>query len=642
MREWLDQAGYSIDDSDGVWCRADYAGIPYSDGDEVEQRIQKAILEAQDKSLFSRQLAEACVDWPSYYHLSCTRANLLRPLQQHLEGADVLEVGAGCGAITRFLGEMRANVCALEGSRRRARVTRLRTIDLTNVSVVSENFETFTSEQKFDVITFVGVLEYANQFVGGEVPAVTMLNRARSMLKPGGIVIIAIENQLGLKYFAGAPEDHVSRRMFGIEDRYSDSSVRTYGREDLAKLLKMAGFSDHHFYAPFPDYKFPITVFSQDGLMCPDLGAHSIVQSSIHADRQLTQFLSFDLSKAWDVVIRNNLGMDLANSFLVVAGDREIAQQPILAWHYSTGRAPHFCKEILFEQRQNAILLRPRLINAALRNPTSDTITISLPDEVPFVRGSQLSDEFAQLLTTEGWSIKDVASLTKRFLTIAEGVVKAEGVYANLSSADSAIPGKYLDLIPQNIIDTGNGDFVCIDREWNYGLPVNAGWLVFRAFCGVFATNPVFAASVSDLKSTRFGFMTALFDALGFVVTEEKIWEIARQEAQLQTLVAGISADAAAWGPDVRITGTHQDGTNPIYSFESIVQKYQEMRNAQSTIEALRGQISAQEEAFQAALNELQAQVSAHAERIEQQKNALASLEQETLSLRNQNERYQA
>ena len=38
-----------------------------------------------------------------------------------------------------------------------------------------------------------------------------MLQRVRSLLKPEGKLIVAIENQLGLKYFAGAPEDHLGQ-----------------------------------------------------------------------------------------------------------------------------------------------------------------------------------------------------------------------------------------------------------------------------------------------------------------------------------------------------------------------------------------------------------------------------------------------
>jgi len=174
-------------------------------------------------------LRQNLFDWPSLYHLSGTRANILRPFQRTLAGADVLEIGAGCGAITRYLGECGTNVLALEGSPRRAAIARSRTRDLENVTVLAERFDRLQCDCKFDVITLIGVLEYANLFTSGENPPLAMLERVRSLLKPEGKLIIAIENQLGLKYFAGASEDHLGQPMVGIEGRYRKDQPQTWG-----------------------------------------------------------------------------------------------------------------------------------------------------------------------------------------------------------------------------------------------------------------------------------------------------------------------------------------------------------------------------------------------------------------------------
>ena len=90
MNDWLTNSGYLLDAIDGVWRRAEFAGIPYSDGDEVEQRMEQTLRNALDKSLFSPELAATIVDWPSYYHVSCIRANILRPFQERLGSADIL------------------------------------------------------------------------------------------------------------------------------------------------------------------------------------------------------------------------------------------------------------------------------------------------------------------------------------------------------------------------------------------------------------------------------------------------------------------------------------------------------------------------------------------------------------------------
>ena len=206
MKSLLSKQDYLLNVGTNVWSRFGYDGIAYSDGDEVEQRIAHIVKTATDLSVLSSELRNHCTDWPSRYHLSGVRANILRPFESNLHG-DILEIGAGCGAITRYLGECGGNVLALEGSPRRAAIARSRTRDLSNVTVVADQFSQFQIDQKFDVITLIGVLEYANLFGTDDNPALAMLVQIRSLLKPNGQLMIAIENQLGLKYFAGAPEE---------------------------------------------------------------------------------------------------------------------------------------------------------------------------------------------------------------------------------------------------------------------------------------------------------------------------------------------------------------------------------------------------------------------------------------------------
>src|SRR5271157_442229 len=108
------------DDEFHYFRRERWRPLGYSDGAEVEERLYRVIRDAKDRSTFSRELAPAITDWPSEYHLSRGRHCLLRPLGIK-PGDTVLELGAGCGAITRYLGEIGALVVAVEGSLLRAR-----------------------------------------------------------------------------------------------------------------------------------------------------------------------------------------------------------------------------------------------------------------------------------------------------------------------------------------------------------------------------------------------------------------------------------------------------------------------------------------------------------------------------------------
>jgi hypothetical protein len=210
--------------------------------------------------VLSTELRQHCTDWPSLYHLSGTRANILRPFQDILKGANVL---------------------ALEGSPRRAAIVRSRTRDLKKVTVLAEKFDQFQCDYQFDIITLIGVLEYANLFTAGENRPLAMLERVKAMLKPNGKLIIAIENQLGLKYFAGAPEDPIGQPMYGIEGRYQKDQPQTYGRKTLSEILRQAGFAYSDFMAPFPDYKLPVSIVTQAGFEGHDFDASALAWQSV-------------------------------------------------------------------------------------------------------------------------------------------------------------------------------------------------------------------------------------------------------------------------------------------------------------------------------------------------------------------------
>lgn len=585
MATWLTNAGYRCNLPEKVWSRPSYAGIAYSDGDAFEEGMLKILENTKDRGLFSRALVKECKDWPSAYHLSPTRANILRPFENQLRERDVLEIGAGCGAISRYLGEIGAHVCALEGSPRRARIARARTADLDNVTVLTENFAAFAVEMKFDVITLVGVLEYAHLFVGGTNPPSQMLKRARAMLKPGGSIFIAIENQLGLKYFAGAHEDHVARRMFGLENRYSSNGVRTYGKEELARICVDSGLSHTQFLAPFPDYKFPQAIITDDGFKATEFDVTALLRATTFSDRQLPNVLSFDPRRVWEVVVRNKLGMDLSNSFLVVAAPDALPPLGNLGWWYSTQRAPHFCKEIGFQRTSEGEIVKlSRLLAPSHGSPCEDELAIDVSAPVPYVRGVPLSDQLTAILSRDGWLLDEVVSFVRQFLTIAEELLREEGVIVSLSSLEVEIPGRYIDLIPQNVIvDEMTGQPRLIDREWIAHQPVKAEWLIFRSLLVSICSMPVTGATGSDAVRSRIDLIESVFSGIGMSISRERIWALGRQEAYLQSLVSGQSVAEDFWKPDSAVGVALERETEVIMSMETLVARYEEsLRDAQS------------------------------------------------------------
>jgi SAM-dependent methyltransferase len=276
----------------------------YSDG-PVEEDILGYVSSNRDLQEIVREDRR----WPVLYHLSDMRRNLLEWYDFNSEGS-LLEVGAGCGALTGLFCEKLRQVTAVEISPRRAKIAQRRHEGSSNLKVYAGRLQDLPQQEKFDYVTLIGVLEYAGTYGGGPDPYLTLLQDCLLRLNDGGTLIIGVENRLGLKYWAGAPEDHTGRMFDGLEGYPSGPGVKTMGRKELLALLKRAGLPQVQMYYPWPDYKLPTTIYSdarQPGLgECPG--------NAPNYDQP--RYGLFREGLVQDMLYENGLSAELANSFL--------------------------------------------------------------------------------------------------------------------------------------------------------------------------------------------------------------------------------------------------------------------------------------------------------------------------------------
>lgn len=286
----------------------------YSDGD-----IEQVILEYTKKYPESKmeEVFRTDIRWPVFYHLTNIRKNIINwyPMKKN---ASVLEIGAGMGAITSTLCEKADRVVCVELSKRRATAIANRNPDRDNLEIMVGNLNDIEFKEKFDYITLIGVLEYAPLYTNTQNPYIDFLTNIKKWLKKDGKLLIGIENKLGMKYFAGAPEDHTNLKYDGIMGYENQNSVKTFGKKELKDLLNEVGFKYTKFYYPLPDYKLPNCIFSDDFL--PD------EQSMAHYNVYYYEGtkIAFDEKKAYQQTIKNGVFDIFANSFFVEVSDRKI------------------------------------------------------------------------------------------------------------------------------------------------------------------------------------------------------------------------------------------------------------------------------------------------------------------------------
>lgn len=286
-----------------------YSGTDYYSDGAIEDELLHIV---QTHSNYDNILANES-RWPILYHLSPIRQNIINwyPFEQE---ASCLEIGGGCGAITGALCESLGKVTVVELSKRRSSINLARHKHFDNLEIIVGNLNDIRFEEKFDYITLNGVLEYAGSFTHTQLPYHDFLKQIKQYLKPDGKLIIAIENRYGLKYFAGAKEDHTGIEFDGLSGYENTDKVRTFGKAELEELLNESGYPNQSFYYPHPDYKMPMEVYSDAWLP----SVESLLDGAPNYDN--TRYELFDESQTFRGIIENGQYPFFANSFLVICG----------------------------------------------------------------------------------------------------------------------------------------------------------------------------------------------------------------------------------------------------------------------------------------------------------------------------------
>lgn len=284
----------------------------YSDG--AVEDVLLDIAKNEDNKDYATAIDEA-KDWPVLYHYSKQRENIVSWLPITKEHK-VLEIGSGCGAITGALSKMAKSVTCVDLSKKRSMVNAWRHKDADNVTIHVGNFLDIEPElpSDFDYICLIGVFEYGQSYMGCEKPFHKFLDIIRKHVKNDGRIVIAIENKLGMKYFAGCREDHLGTYFSGIEGYPEGGYVRTFSRNTLEKIFKECGQEEYHFYYPYPDYKFPTTIFSDKRLPLKGELSNNIR----NFDRE--RLLLFNEMNAFDSIIEDGLFPVFSNSYVAILG----------------------------------------------------------------------------------------------------------------------------------------------------------------------------------------------------------------------------------------------------------------------------------------------------------------------------------
>lgn len=232
-----------------------------------------------------------CQEIPRWLYLqeySKRRTNIARWIDIDA-GDSILEVGAGCGAVTRYLSEAAKMVLCVEYSPLKAEIHQKRFSNMENVRTFCDEHELQNANPSFDKI-----------FVW-EVKAKTVddftqqLKTLMSMLKTNGTMYVGIDNRFALRRWAG----------------YQDKKPFCISKSQLIYVINLMEEFDTHLYYPYPDYEYMMALYSDEHL--PMQG--ELTENVVPAVEEYRAY--FDEADLFDEVIQNGEFSHYANSYLL-------------------------------------------------------------------------------------------------------------------------------------------------------------------------------------------------------------------------------------------------------------------------------------------------------------------------------------
>lgn len=433
----------------------------YCDG-VVEQELLQIVREKKPEE-YAQVIAERA-DWPTLYHLSPARENIVDWIPFTGE-EKVLEIGAGPGAITGKLAEKAKEVTCVELSSRRSSINAERHKDADNICIHVGNFEDIEPllDRDFDYIFLIGVFEYAGSYINSREPYKEEMRRILSHLKKDGRVIIAIENRLGMKYFAGCREDHSGRYFDGVAGYASgDSPAETFSRPALENIFRSVGVQNYSFYYPYPDYKLMHTLYSD--AMLPN--GPELTDNIRNFDRD--RLLLFDEKEAFRSAAADGLFPVFSNSYLIVLGP----ELPVKYAKYSTDRAPQYriVTRIAADEQGKLYVVKTPACAAAREHIAAMPRMYELLTERYKETGLQLCPcelrgEAAVFPFLSGETLESLLD-EKLFAGDEEGFRELLTKYKEVVTANDEAEISDPDMTFANILVDKDGNFSAIDYEW--------------------------------------------------------------------------------------------------------------------------------------------------------------------------------
>lgn len=448
------------------------------------------------------------------------------------------------------------------------------------------------------------------------------LDAARRRLGPGGVLLLALPNRFGLRFWSGCPEP-ASGRLFSTlaataadseSSASADGTQRFVSRLELARALERAGLAVLEWFFAVPEAAGPgdsATLISERlAAAAPELAA-GLAWARPSADRLRPRLDLFAEALVGRELAQAGLFAEFASHFLVAAAAREAVPAATvwprlrppaaeIGWHCAAGRRDGVTT--IFELGPGGITVGKRRWAEATpgdpgasRDPTGpidlDGFLWTAPPRTALAPGEPVRLQLQAHLAA-GRSEAFLDDFAAFFAAVRERFQPLE------SAQDGELFGAALDALVTNATRDESGVFHLFDLEWQAPAGFAASWWVLRnvaACLGMRGRGWAQAASGAELYS-RLCHRLGLTPRLEADLACEAGFQAAVRAASAgedSALAAALRApwpvamaqglDASGLGAALELASAHQE---LIASYRRLEQWTAEIQQRQSTTEA--------------------------------------------------------
>ncbi len=421
------------------------------------------------------------------YALSGQRESLMDWYPFRPEGT-LLEAGSGYGALTGVYAGKVSGVDVLDLSEENLAVNRLRHVEFggrKNIRYFRGGIQEYAakSEERYDYVVFVGTL--------GE-RAREEIKAAKRLIKPEGELISAV----GVKYWAGVSEDAFS---------FSKNALMGY-------LSEREDGRDVTFYYPMPDYRLPVSIYSDEYL--PVKGDLTDTVEAYDYPR----YVGLDVGARFDQVCEDGQFDRYANSYLAIwkkeaaAGERGRTAQyikynctrkdrfqirTVISGEKGTGGdTRHVEKSALTHEgaghirafKDNCLALNRQHVR--LKFPEPHMSGDGQSAGFPYLMGETLSERLGQAVMGGQAPVEAVRQAMEIVLQVHDSCRSPFAVTEEFEAVFGQLPDRMpagwesleisnIDALFENILLVGQ-EWFCLDYEWVFSFPVPVEYIKYR------------------------------------------------------------------------------------------------------------------------------------------------------------------